>query len=81
MAAIDFPNSPLVNDLFTAAGTTWKWDGTTWTVQRVGLQGAQGTVGAQGIQGIQGTQGIQGAASVLPTGSATLSDILMLGGM
>jgi len=30
MTAIDFPNSPSVNDQFTASGRTWKWNGTTW---------------------------------------------------
>lgn len=30
MAAIDFPNSPSVNDQFTAAGKTWIWTGTSW---------------------------------------------------
>ena len=33
--AIDFPNSPSVNDQHTAAGITWKWDGTTWLAQGV----------------------------------------------
>ena len=28
--AIDFPNSPSVNDEFVAGGRTWKWTGTTW---------------------------------------------------
>jgi hypothetical protein len=28
--AIDFPASPTVGQQFTAAGTTWQWDGTTW---------------------------------------------------
>ena len=31
--AIDFPNSPSVNAQHTAAGITWKWDGTTWIAQ------------------------------------------------
>ena len=31
--AIDFPNSPSVNEQHTAAGVTWKWDGTTWLAQ------------------------------------------------
>jgi hypothetical protein len=33
--AIDFPNSPTVNDTHTSAGVTWKWDGTTWLAQGV----------------------------------------------
>lgn len=28
--AIDFPNSPTTNQEFTAASSTWKWNGTTW---------------------------------------------------
>jgi hypothetical protein len=30
MAAIDFPNSPEVDDLFTQGDITWQWDGTVW---------------------------------------------------
>jgi hypothetical protein len=32
MAALNFPASPSVNDLYTANGSTWKWDGTSWNV-------------------------------------------------
>ena len=32
MAALDFPASPSVDDLYTANGSTWKWDGTSWNV-------------------------------------------------
>lgn len=32
--AIDFPNSPAINDVFTANGSTWKWDGISWNVLR-----------------------------------------------
>lgn len=28
--AINFPDSPTLNEVFSAAGRTWKWDGTTW---------------------------------------------------
>lgn len=31
MTAIDFPNSPSVNDTFTASGRTWTWNGTVWS--------------------------------------------------
>jgi hypothetical protein len=37
MAAIDFPNSPSVNDQFTAAGITWEWNGTTWDIVASGV--------------------------------------------
>jgi len=40
MAALDFPNSPTTNQLFTAAGVTWKWDGVKWVAQPSGAGGA-----------------------------------------
>jgi hypothetical protein len=30
--AIDFPNSPSVNDTYTTNGKTYLWDGTAWIV-------------------------------------------------
>ena len=62
MAAVNFPNSPSVNDTHTSSGSTWKWDGGVW--QRLGVAGAeghQGRQGAAGAQGAQGHQGVQGA--------------------
>ena len=35
MAAIDFPNSPTVGQLFTVGDITWEWTGTVW--QGLGL--------------------------------------------
>ena len=49
MAAFDFPNSPSVNDQYTANGVTFKWNGTIW--QRISASsGAQGTTGSAGPQ-------------------------------
>lgn len=31
--AIDFPNSPTLNQEFTSGGTTWIWDGTKWNIK------------------------------------------------
>lgn len=28
---IDFPNSPTLNQTFTAAGKSWRWNGSAWT--------------------------------------------------
>jgi hypothetical protein len=36
MAAINFPDSPTVNDEFTVDGRTWKWTGTVWEFVGVG---------------------------------------------
>jgi hypothetical protein len=33
MAAIDFPNSPTLNEEFTANGRTWIWDGSVWNAK------------------------------------------------
>ena len=50
MAAFDFPNSPSVNDTYSANGMTFTWNGTKWerTSPSVGAQGATGSTGAQG---------------------------------
>jgi hypothetical protein len=36
MAAIDFPNSPAVNDVFTAGTSTYKWTGVAWVSNNLG---------------------------------------------
>jgi len=30
---IDFPNSPSANDVYSAAGKTWVYDGSTWNLR------------------------------------------------
>ena len=57
--ALDFPNSPSVNDIYSVGSRRWQWNGTTW--QRLPSSGAQGFQGIQGAQGVQGAQGEQGA--------------------
>ena len=59
MAAFDFPSSPSVNDVYTANGISYKWDGTVW--KRVSATGAQGPTGSTGSQGATGSTGSQGA--------------------
>lgn len=44
---IDFPDSPLVNDTFTANGTTWIWTGEVW--RTVGTTTAVGPTGPTGL--------------------------------
>ena len=58
-AALDFPLSPSINDIYVANGNRWQWNGSSW--KRLGQLGPQGTQGTQGIQGVQGIQGIQGS--------------------
>ena len=40
--AIDFPGSPQLNEEFTSAGVTWKWDGQKWVSQSPGGGGGTG---------------------------------------
>lgn len=61
MAAIDFPNSPSLNQQFTVGGTTWSWNGTVWTVVRTSA-GATGPSGPSGPSGPQGPSGPTGPA-------------------
>ena len=56
MAAFDFPNSPSTNDVYTANGVSFKWNGTIW--QRISA-----STGAQGSTGSSGPTGAQGAAA------------------
>lgn len=51
MAAIDFPNSPSVNDTFTVGDRTWKWDGTTWNmvISNTGSTGPTGPTGPANV--------------------------------
>lgn len=30
MAALNFPLSPIVGQIYTANGKTWRWNGTAW---------------------------------------------------
>ena len=61
--AIDFPNSPTTNQLFTSSGKTWKWDGEKWIVIYTDLSGPVGATGPTGVTGLTGATGLTG-----PTG-------------
>ena len=76
MAAFDFPNSPSVNDTYSANGMTFTWNGTKWerTSPSVGAQGATGSTGPTGSTGAQGAtaaQGAQGATGATGAQGAT----------
>lgn len=46
--AINFPDSPSVNDTHTVGDSTWIWDGTSWTIQAIsGGGGAVDSVNSQ----------------------------------
>lgn len=51
MPAIDFPNSPSVNDTHTVGNRVWKWNGVTWDALRTTIPYATGVTGATGQDG------------------------------
>jgi hypothetical protein len=75
MSAIDFPNTPSVNDTHTVGDRTWKWNGSQWKVVRSVLPGATGPTGPTGstgstVTGPTGAVGNTGAVGETgPTGS------------
>jgi hypothetical protein len=79
MAAIDFPNSPSVNDTHTVGDRTWKWNGSVWAVVRAtdilvgptGVTGPTGAVGNTGVTGATGAQGETGATGAAGNTGAT----------
>ena len=56
--AIDFPNSPSLNQVFSSGGATWKWNGYAWA--RVPDPGAKGEPGDKGTDGDKGDTGQDG---------------------
>jgi hypothetical protein len=81
--AIDFPNSPSVNDLHTVGNRVWIWNGTSWDAVRnsvpyeTGATGPTGSTGAVGQTGSTGPTGPTGptgnTGETGPTGEATLT--------
>ena len=59
--AVNFPNSPSINDTHTENGYTWKWDGTTWIIQSVAPPGPTGPAGPAGPPGSNGNDGADGS--------------------
>jgi hypothetical protein len=40
MAALNFPTSPVTNQIYTANGKSWRWDGTAWkSFNTIGITG------------------------------------------
>jgi hypothetical protein len=78
MAAIDFPNSPTLNQTYTNGIQTYQWNGTAWRLVRTSAVGPTGPTGAPGLdstaigatgptgaQGVTGPTGPEGAASTV----------------
>ena len=60
--ALDFPDSPSVNDEFISNNRTWIWTGTVWKSSGAifGETGPTGATGASGADGATGPTGPQG---------------------
>ena len=65
MATFNFPDSPTLNQTYTFAGVTWKWNGSVWKKQSelgaTGQKGEKGNKGDKGEKGQKGQKGIDGA--------------------
>lgn len=79
MPAIDFPNSPTVNDTFTSGNTTWQYDGVSWSLVQSAQSIATGSVTEAKLATGAVTESKLGAGSVteskLGTGSVTIGKI------
>jgi hypothetical protein len=78
MTAIDFPNAPSLNEVFSIGLQTWRWDGTAWNLviaQVLGPTGAQGATGsASTVTGPRGETGAFTITAVTPPASPTAGD-------
>jgi hypothetical protein len=68
--AINFPSSPVVNDIIAVGTDTWKWNGTTWEVQPIVSPSfsditASGTITGELVGNVTGN--VTGTASSLQT--------------
>jgi hypothetical protein len=78
MSAIDFPNSPILNETFTSGVQTWQWDGIAWNLVISAVVGPTGATGPQGaastVTGPTGPTGIFSVAASTPPGSPDEGD-------
>jgi hypothetical protein len=70
---LNFPTSPVLNQLYTLNGKTWKWDGAGWRSYNVAIPASQGPTGPTGATGSQGVQGVTGATGA--TGSQGIQGV------
>ena len=69
--AIDFPNSPALNEIFTSGTQQWTWTGVTWDLVVTELEGPTGPTGPVGPTGPTGPTGNTGPTGVFSTVAAT----------
>lgn len=74
MAAIDFPNSPAVNDIHTVGSKSWQWDGITWNLLSTTVVNTlTGTANQVLVAGTSGTAQSGALTLTLPQDIATTS--------
>lgn len=83
MTSINFPDTPQVDDEFSAGTRTWKWDGVAWRIVSVsvgptGPQGNTGNLGPQGPTGPQGDTGPEGPQGTSINFIGTVADVASL---
>jgi len=57
MTALNFQNSPEVNDVFITNGKTYVWNGVSWNNISSGFTGSAGVAGEAGFTGSVGFTG------------------------
>jgi hypothetical protein len=67
MAAINFPDSPNVNDIFSVGTVSWQWNGAVW--KAIPALGYTGSRGYNGSSGAYAAVGYTGSVGVGYTGS------------
>ena len=67
--AVNFPNSPSLNQTYTQGAITWRWNGYAWN--RIPDPGAKGDPGSDGAAGAKGDTGAQGPAGAKGDTGAT----------
>lgn len=76
MAAIDFPNSPTLNQTYTNGIQTYRWNGTAWRLVRTSAVGPTGPTGPAGLDstaiGATGPTGPTGPSVTGPTGPSSI---------
>ena len=73
--AINFPNSPSVNDQHTSSGITWTWDGTTWKADGVTSSYVLPTASSTVLGGIKVGSGLSISTGTLSTSAIALGGL------
>ncbi len=73
--AINFPNSPSVNDQHTSGGVTWTWDGTTWKADGVTSSYVLPTASSTVLGGVKVGSGLSISTGTLSTSAIALDDL------